>query len=96
MLSVSCCTNDAGFYQPYSCSFSFPVQVPKAGPRFEDGPVCSCSSLLISGCQSHEYSQDSPKGGQLTLALLDVIKTWKKEYPDQDISSRYGTRGLRF
>ena len=71
------------------------MQVPKAGPRFEDGPVCSCSSLLISGCQSHEYSQDSPKGGQLTLALLDVIKTWKKEYPEQDISSRYEYQGFK-
>jgi hypothetical protein len=66
-----------------------PECAPKAGVKCGDYS-CPCpeTAILISGCGPHQLSVDTGSGSVLTLALIEVLQSFKAAHPDQDISNR--------
>jgi len=61
--------------------------LPRAGVKCTECP-CPESAILITGCGSDQLSEDTGEGSALTLALVEVLQSFKETYPDQDISYR--------
>jgi len=61
--------------------------LPRAGVKCSECP-CPESAILITGCGSDQLSEDTGEGSALTLALVEVLQSFKETYPDQDISYR--------
>ena len=62
--------------------------LPRAGVKCSECP-CPESAILITGCGSDQLSEDTGEGSALTLALVEVLQSFKETYPDQDISYRW-------